>query len=99
MVIGHCSAPNETAICNPASLALPTYISNGKCNFKKLHAVAKTVTFNLNCIIDVNYYPIPEARKSNFRHRPIGIGIQGLADTFMALRMPFNSPEAKELNI
>jgi len=93
------SSPDETAVCNLASLALPTYISNGKYDFNKLHSVAKTVAYNLNRIIDVNYYPIPEARRSNFRHRPIGIGIQGLADTFMALRMPFDSPEAKELNI
>jgi len=93
------SSPDETAVCNLASLALPTYIKDGKYDFNKLHAVTKHVTFNLNRIIDVNYYPIPEARRSNFRHRPIGVGVQGLADTFMALRMPFDSPEAKELNI
>lgn len=93
------SSPDETAVCNLASIALPTFISHGQYNFKKLHDVAKTVAFNLNRIIDVNYYPIPEARKSNTRHRPIGIGVQGLADTFMILRMPFDSPAAKELNI
>jgi ribonucleoside-diphosphate reductase subunit M1 len=93
------SSPEETAVCNLASLALPTYIKDGKYDFNKLHAVTKHVTNNLNRIIDVNYYPIPEARRSNFRHRPIGVGVQGLADTFMALRMPFDSPEAKELNI
>jgi len=93
------SSPDETAVCNLASLALPTFIVNGKYDFNKLHAVTKSVTYNLNRIIDVNYYPIPEARRSNFRHRPIGICVQGLADTFMALRMPFESPEAKELNI
>jgi ribonucleoside-diphosphate reductase subunit M1 len=92
------SSPDETAVCNLASLALPTYISNGKYDFNKLHEVAKVVAFNLNRIIDANYYPVPEARRSNMRHRPIGIGVQGLADTFMALRMPFESPAAKELN-
>ena len=86
-------------MCNLASLALPTFIVNGVYDFQKLHDVAKVVAYNLNRIIDVNYYPIPEARRSNFRHRPIGIGVQGLADAFMALRMPFDSPEAKELNI
>jgi ribonucleoside-diphosphate reductase subunit M1 len=78
-------------------LALPTYIKDGKYDFNKLHAVAKHVTYNLNRIIDVNYYPISEARRSNFRHHPIGVGVQGLADAFMALRMLFDSPEAKEL--
>ena len=67
------SSPDETAVCN--LVTLPTYISNGKYDFNKLHSVAKTVTYNLNRIIDVNYYPIPEAHRSNFRHRPIGIGI------------------------
>jgi ribonucleoside-diphosphate reductase subunit M1 len=78
---------------------LPTFIKDGKYDFQKLHDVAKVVTFNLNRIIDVNHYPIPEAKRSNMRHRPIGVGVQGLADTFMALRMPFESPEAKKLNI
>ncbi|EIN12822.1 ribonucleotide reductase alpha subunit [Punctularia strigosozonata HHB-11173 SS5] len=93
------SSPDETAVCNLASIALPTFVKNGVYDFKRLHAVAKVVTFNLNRIIDVNYYPVPEARRSNIRHRPIGVGVQGLADTFMILRMPFDSPEAKELNI
>jgi ribonucleoside-diphosphate reductase subunit M1 len=93
------SAPDEVAVCNLASLALPTFVKDGAYDFQKLHDVAKVVTFNLNRIIDVNYYPVPEARRSNMRHRPIGIGVQGLADTFMALRMPFDSPEAKALNI
>ena len=93
------SSPEETAVCNLASIALPTFITNGKYDFQKLHAVAKVVAFNLNRIIDVNYYPVPEARRSNMRNRPIGIGVQGLADTFMALRMPFESPAAKQLNI
>ncbi|RDB14667.1 Ribonucleoside-diphosphate reductase large chain [Hypsizygus marmoreus] len=93
------SSPDETAVCNLASLALPTFITNGKFDFKKLHDVTKVVAFNLNRVIDVNYYPVPEARRSNMRHRPIGIGVQGLADAFMALHMPFDSPAAKELNI
>ncbi|EGN98576.1 hypothetical protein SERLA73DRAFT_92011 [Serpula lacrymans var. lacrymans S7.3] len=93
------SSPDETAVCNLASMALPSFIVNGKYDFQKLHDVAKVITKNLNRIIDVNYYPTPEARRSNMRHRPIGVGVQGLADAFMALRMPFDSPEAKELNI
>lgn len=92
------SSPDETAVCNLASIALPTFVDNGVFNFQKLHDVTKIVTFNLNRIIDRNYYPIPEARRSNMRHRPIGIGCQGLADAFMALRMPFESNEAQQLN-
>ncbi|KAL6302007.1 ribonucleotide reductase [Sparassis latifolia] len=92
------SSPEETAVCNLASIALPSFIKNGRYDFKYLHEIAKVVAFNLNRIIDVNYYPIPEARLSNMRHRPIGVGVQGLADTFMALRMPFDSPEARLLN-
>lgn len=93
------SAPDETAVCNLASLALPSFVVNGVYDFKKLHDVTKVVTNNLNRIIDINYYPVPEARRSNTRHRPIGVGVQGLADTFMALRIPFDSQAAKELNI
>lgn len=92
------SSPDETAVCNLASISLPSFIENGVYNFQKLHDITKVVTFNLNRIIDVNFYPIPEARRSNMRHRPIGIGVQGLADAFMALRMPFDSPEARDLN-
>ncbi|KAF8221134.1 ribonucleotide reductase alpha subunit [Tricholoma matsutake] len=93
------SSPEETAVCNLASIALPTFITSGKYDFQRLHDVTKVVAFNLNRIIDINYYPVPEARRSNMRNRPIGIGVQGLADTFMALRMPFDSPVAKQLNI
>ncbi|KAI6147461.1 ribonucleotide reductase [Pisolithus tinctorius] len=93
------SSPDEIAVCNLASLALPTFISSGKYDFQKLHDVTKVVTRNLNRIIDTNYYPVPEARRSNMRHRPIGIGVQGLADAFMILRLPFDSPEARELNL
>ncbi|KAJ7069494.1 ribonucleotide reductase alpha subunit [Mycena amicta] len=92
------SAPDETAVCNLASIALPSFVSNGQYDFQRLHDITKVVAKNLNRIIDVNYYPIPEARRSNMRHRPIGVGVQGLADVFLALRMPFESLAAKELN-
>ncbi|KAG9315871.1 ribonucleotide reductase [Chiua virens] len=93
------SSPDEVAVCNLASLALPTFIRNGQYDFQKLHDVTKVVTYNLNRIIEVNYYPVPEARRSNMRHRPIGLGVQGLADAFMILRLPFDSAEARELNL
>jgi ribonucleoside-diphosphate reductase subunit M1 len=97
------SAPDEVAVCNLASLALPSYVQSDDegvwYDFKKLHEVAKVVTRNLNKIIDRNYYPVKEAERSNMRHRPIALGVQGLADAFMALRLPFDSPEAKQLNI
>ncbi len=94
------SAPDEVAVCNLASMALPTFvdIANGEYNFKKLHEITQVVVRNLNKIIDVNHYPVIEAYNSNMRHRPIGVGVQGLADAFLALRMPFDSPEARELN-
>ncbi|MES2386911.1 MAG: ribonucleoside-diphosphate reductase subunit alpha [Bacteroidota bacterium] len=92
------TSPDEVAVCNLASIALPKFLINGKFDHQKLFEVTKVVTKNLNQIIDINHYPIPEARYSNLRHRPIGIGIQGLADTFIRLRMPFESPEAKGLN-
>ena len=95
------TAPDEVAVCNLASLALPTYVDlqNERYDFQKLHEVTQVVVRNLNKIIDINYYPVPEARKSNFRHRPVGLGVSGLADAFLALRMPFDSPEARKLNI
>ena len=97
------TAPDEVAVCNLASLALPKFITkglDGKAFFdhRKLFEITKVATKNLNKVIDVNYYPVEEARKSNFRHRPIGLGVQGLADAFIMLRMPFDSPEAKGLN-
>lgn len=94
------SAPDEVAVCNLASLALPTFvdISRGEYDFGKLHEVTQVVVRNLNKTIEVNHYPVPEAKKSNMRHRPIGLGVQGLADAFLALRLPFDSPEAKHLN-
>lgn len=97
------TSPDEVAVCNLASIALPKFVRIGKDGKKyfdhqKLYEVTKVVTRNLNKVIDVNYYPVPEARKSNFRHRPVGLGIQGLADAFILLRMPFDSEEAKGLN-
>ncbi|KAI1269944.1 ribonucleotide reductase [Xylariaceae sp. FL1019] len=94
------SAPDEVAVCNLASLALPSFVDyeNESYNFQKLHEVTQVVVRNLNKIIEVNYYPVIEARNSNMRHRPIGLGVQGLADAFLALRMPFESEQAKQLN-
>jgi len=95
------TAPDEVAVCNLASIALPTYIdmNAGAYDFQLLHKVTQVIVRNLNRTIDVNYYPVEEARNSNLRHRPIGLGVQGLADAFLALRYPFESPEAKLLNI
>jgi ribonucleoside-diphosphate reductase alpha chain len=92
------TAPDEVAVCNLASVALPKFIKDGKFDHDGLFKVAYQMTLNLNRIIDNNFYPIPEARKSNMRHRPIGLGVQGLADAFILLRMPFDSPEARQLN-
>lgn len=92
------TAPDEVAVCNLASIALPKFVIDGKFDHDKLYDVVKVATYNLNKIIDGNYYPIPEAKKSNLRHRPIGIGVQGLADTYILLRYPFESDEAKLLN-
>jgi ribonucleoside-diphosphate reductase alpha chain len=89
---------NETAVCNLASIALPTFVSNSAFDFEKLHQVAKVVTKNLNNIIDINFYPTEKAKRSNLLHRPIGIGVQGLADTFNLLGLSFDSEEAKTLN-
>lgn len=92
------TSPDEVAVCNLASLALPMFVTDGKFDHQKLYEVTYTATKNLNKVIDRNYYPVPEAENSNMRHRPIGLGIQGLADTFLLLRMPFESDEAKALN-
>lgn len=92
------TSPDEVAVCNLASIALPRFVSNGTFDFQKLYEITKVVTRNLNKVIDGNYYPIPEAKYSNFRHRPVGIGVQGLADVFMMLRLPFESEEARLLN-
>ncbi len=92
------TAPDEVAVCNLASIALPKYVKDGKYDFDKLFEVTYHATKNLNKIIDGNYYPVPEAKNSNMRHRPIGLGVQGLADAFILMRHPFDSPEAKQLN-
>ncbi len=97
------TSKDEVAVCNLASLALPKYINKNEkgesfFDHQKLYEVTKTATKNLNKIIDVNYYPVPEAKNSNLRHRPIGLGVQGLADVFIKLRMPFESDQAKQLN-
>lgn len=94
------TAPDEVAVCNLASLALPTFvdISRGEYDFGRLHEVTQVLVRNLNKIIEINHYPVEEAKRSNFRHRPIGLGVQGLADAFLALRLPFDSAEAKHLN-
>ena len=93
------STPDETAVCNLASLCLPTFVKDGEFDFAELHTVTKVVTRNLNRVIDKNYYPTEAAKKSNMRHRPIGIGVQGLADVFMMLGLPFDSPEARKINM
>lgn len=92
------TAPDEVAVCNLASIALGNFVIDGKYDFKKLYEITKIITRNLNKVIDINYYPVPEAKNSNMRHRPIGIGVQGLADAFIKMRMPFDSPEARQLN-
>jgi len=92
------TSDKETAVCNLASLALPMYVAKDKFDHKQLFEVVYKATVNLNKIIDLNYYPIPEAEYSNKKNRPIGLGVQGLADTFAKLRMPFDSEEAKVLN-
>ena len=93
------SGPDETAVCNLASICLPTFVKDGEFDFGKLDDVTGVVTHNLNRVIDKNYYPTEAARKSNLKHRPIGIGVQGLADVFQMLGLPFDSPEARKLNI
>ncbi|MFN4762235.1 ribonucleoside-diphosphate reductase subunit alpha [Gillisia sp. Q332] len=92
------TSPDEIAVCNLASIALPMFIKGDEFDHKELFKITKRVTRNLNRVIDRNYYPVKEAENSNTRHRPIGLGVQGLADTFIKLRMPFTSDEAKKLN-
>ena len=93
------TSPDEIAVCNLASIALPKFVTeDGKFDHRKLYDITYVVTKNLNKVIDINFYPVPEAQRSNMRHRPIGIGVQGLADTFIQLKMPFDSPEARGLN-
>jgi ribonucleoside-diphosphate reductase alpha chain len=92
------TAADEIAVCNLASIALPRFVINGVFDHQRLFDITYVITKNLNKVIDVNYYPVEEARKSNMRHRPIGIGVQGLADAFILMRMPFDSNEARQLN-
>lgn len=93
------TSPDEIAVCNLASIALPKFVTEeNKFDHQKLYEITKVVAKNLNKVIDINYYPVQEARNSNLKHRPIGIGVQGLADVFMLLRMPFDSEEARGLN-
>ena len=92
------TSPDEVAVCNLASLALPRFVINGKFDHQKLYDVSYQVTKNLNAVIDNNYYPVEEAKNSNMKHRPIGLGVQGLADVFIMLRLPFESELAKILN-
>ena len=92
------TSPDEIAVCNLASISLPMFVENGKFDHQKLYDVTKRVTRNLNKVIDRNYYPLIEAENSNMRHRPVGLGVQGLADAFIKLRLPFTSDEAKQMN-
>lgn len=92
------TATDEVAVCNLASLALPRFVIDGKFDHSRLYDVTYQVTLNLNKVIDHNYYPVEEARNSNLRHRPVGLGVQGLADTFILLRYPFDSVAAQQLN-
>lgn len=93
------TAKDEVAVCNLASIALNKFVTEeGKFDYQRLYEITKVITRNLNKVIDINFYPVEEARNSNMRHRPIGLGVQGLADTFIMLRMPFDSDEARKLN-
>ena len=92
------TSPEEIAVCNLASMCLPSYVENGNFNFEKLGEFTKIVCKNLNKIIDKNFYPVEKARVSNLKHRPIGIGVQGLSDTYMLLKLAYESEEAQELN-
>lgn len=92
------TAEDEVAVCNLASIALPKYVIDGEIDHQRLYEITKVITRNLNKIIDVNYYPVIEAKNSNMRHRPIGIGVQGLADALMLMRLPFDSEGARKVN-
>jgi len=92
------TSPKESAVCNLASIALPAFIHDGAFDYEKLHKVTKIITENLNNIIDINFYPTEKSKRSNLLHRPIGIGVQGLADTFALLNMSYDSEEAQQVN-
>lgn len=89
---------DEIAVCNLASICLPKFVKNGKFDHDMLYVICKQAVYNLNKVIDRNFYPLPEAKRSNMKHRPIGLGIQGLADVFAMMRLPFASEKAKRLN-
>ena len=105
IIAGNCTEivqhtnPEEVAVCNLASVSLPAFVVDNEFNHKMLHDIVRIVTRNLNRVIDRNYYPVPEARRSNMRHRPIAIGVQGLADVFMILGLPYDCPGARDLNL
>jgi len=92
------TSPNEISVCNLGSLSLPAFVTEDQYDFAGLHTATKTLARNLNQVIDVTFYPVPEASNSNLKHRPIGLGVQGLADTFFKLRLPFDSKDAANLN-
>jgi ribonucleotide reductase alpha subunit len=92
------SDDKETAVCNLASIGLPTFVTGKQFDYAKLHEVTKVVTGNLDKVIDVNFYPTEKTKLSNYRHRPVGIGVQGLADTFVLMDVPFHSDDAKVIN-
>lgn len=92
------TAEDEIAVCNLGSLSLPAFVSGDAYDYAGLHAAAKILTRNLDRVIDVTFYPVPEAERSNMRHRPIGLGVQGLADVYFKLKIPFDSQEAAEIN-
>lgn len=90
------TSKDEIAVCNLASICLPKFVKDdGTYDHEKLHMIGRTITKNLNRVIDVNYYPVEQARNSNMRHRPIGIGIQGMADTLIKMKIPFEDPRAE----
>lgn len=105
VLTGQCSeiveytSPDEVAVCTLGSLCLPRFVRDGEFDFQALLEATRVLARNLDKVIDINYYPIPEARTSNERHRPVGIGVQGLQDVFFMLRLPFDSPEAARLNL
>jgi len=92
------TAPDEIAVCNLASICLPKFVKDGKFDFEKLGKISKIITYNLNKVIDRNYYPVEQAKISNFRHRPIGIGVQGFADCLIKLRIPYEDEKAQKVN-
>ena len=92
------TSPDEVAVCNLASIALPRFVKDGAFDHQRLREITYTVTRNLNRVIDNNFYPVEEARTSNMKHRPIGLGVQGLADVFILLKLPFDCDAARALN-